>query len=248
MNPGPRWAAHPTSQAPVLGDQDGGPTQGQDHRHRTGCARASRPGSNATASSRWSPGSAGYPSYATRTRSSPTASRTGFPTPQGAGHPAPREQVRAVRANRARCSCTRSASSPTSAQPGPAQPAWAAVMARKRRKTLVVCRPCHDAHPRTAPRHRSGVDHWRATCTERCPRGSEGGRAFARSSGELKGSRRELKGARGLRWDSILGFVLNPGRGRRGCAGVSWRRRCIEWRWSRRARRRWRGGAGRHRG
>jgi hypothetical protein len=29
-------------------------------------------------------------------------------------------------------------------QPGPAQPRWAAVMARKRRKTLVVCRPCHD--------------------------------------------------------------------------------------------------------
>ena len=28
---------------------------------------------------------------------------------------------------------------------GPNQPAWAAVMARKRRKTLVVCHPCHDA-------------------------------------------------------------------------------------------------------
>jgi hypothetical protein len=29
-------------------------------------------------------------------------------------------------------------------EPGTAQPAWAALMARKRRKTLVVCRPCHD--------------------------------------------------------------------------------------------------------
>jgi hypothetical protein len=29
--------------------------------------------------------------------------------------------------------------------PGPGQPAWAAFMARKRRKTLVVCRPCHEA-------------------------------------------------------------------------------------------------------
>jgi len=29
-------------------------------------------------------------------------------------------------------------------EPGTGQPAWAAVMARKRRKTLVVCRPCHD--------------------------------------------------------------------------------------------------------
>ena len=32
-------------------------------------------------------------------------------------------------------------------------------------------------HPPRAVRRRSGVDHWRATCTERCPRGSAGGRA-----------------------------------------------------------------------
>lgn len=29
--------------------------------------------------------------------------------------------------------------------PGPGQPAWAALMAKMRRKTLVVCHPCHDA-------------------------------------------------------------------------------------------------------
>jgi AI2M/AI1M-like, HNH endonuclease/Type II intron maturase len=29
-------------------------------------------------------------------------------------------------------------------QPGPGQPAWAALMARKRRKTLIVCAACHD--------------------------------------------------------------------------------------------------------
>jgi group II intron reverse transcriptase/maturase len=29
-------------------------------------------------------------------------------------------------------------------EPGAGQPAWAALMVRKRRKTLVVCRPCHD--------------------------------------------------------------------------------------------------------
>ncbi len=29
-------------------------------------------------------------------------------------------------------------------RPGPGQPAWAALMARKRRKTLVVCHPCHE--------------------------------------------------------------------------------------------------------
>jgi hypothetical protein len=28
--------------------------------------------------------------------------------------------------------------------PGPGQPRWASVMAKKRRKTLVVCHPCHD--------------------------------------------------------------------------------------------------------
>jgi Type II intron maturase len=35
-------------------------------------------------------------------------------------------------------------------KPGPGQPAWAAKMARMRRKTLIVCRACHDAihgHP-----------------------------------------------------------------------------------------------------
>ena len=28
--------------------------------------------------------------------------------------------------------------------PGPGQPAWARKMAQMRRKTLVVCAPCHD--------------------------------------------------------------------------------------------------------
>lgn len=38
-------------------------------------------------------------------------------------------------------------------QPGRPQPAWAQLMAKRRRKTLVVCRPCHDiihARPPTA--------------------------------------------------------------------------------------------------
>jgi hypothetical protein len=29
-------------------------------------------------------------------------------------------------------------------EPGPGQPGWASLMARKRRKTLVVCQPCHE--------------------------------------------------------------------------------------------------------
>jgi group II intron reverse transcriptase/maturase len=40
-------------------------------------------------------------------------------------------------------------------EPGPGQPAWAALMARKRRKTLVVCHPCHEdihhGHPTADP-------------------------------------------------------------------------------------------------
>ena len=30
-------------------------------------------------------------------------------------------------------------------QPGPSQPAWVKLMAKRRRKTLVVCTTCHDA-------------------------------------------------------------------------------------------------------
>ena len=39
VNPGPRWAAHPTRQAPLHRDQDGRPTQGQPSPPRTGRAR-----------------------------------------------------------------------------------------------------------------------------------------------------------------------------------------------------------------
>ncbi len=37
--------------------------------------------------------------------------------------------------------------------PGPGQPAWAALMARKRRKTLVVCQPCHEVIHTTPATH-----------------------------------------------------------------------------------------------
>ena len=37
-------------------------------------------------------------------------------------------------------------------QPGPSQPAWATLMAKRRRKTLVVCPPCHGTvHGQQAP-------------------------------------------------------------------------------------------------
>jgi hypothetical protein len=38
-------------------------------------------------------------------------------------------------------------------KPGPGQPAWAALMARKRRKTLVVCQPCHETIHATPVTH-----------------------------------------------------------------------------------------------
>jgi hypothetical protein len=55
------------------------------------------------------------------------------------------------------------------ARAGQPQPAWARLMARRRRKTLVVCRPCHDAiharQPAAAPQQPAAAsrsNHWRA--------------------------------------------------------------------------------------
>ena len=137
-------AEDPGGQAQVLGEEDGGPTPGQDRPHRTGCARATKPGSNATASSRWSPGSAGYPSYATRTRPSPTASRTGFPTHARSWSPGSSRNRCELCGEPGKVLVHQVRNLASLGKPGPAQPRWAAVMARKRRKTLVVCRPCHD--------------------------------------------------------------------------------------------------------
>jgi hypothetical protein len=38
-------------------------------------------------------------------------------------------------------------------KPGPGRPAWAVLMARKRRKTLVVCQPCHEVVHATPVTH-----------------------------------------------------------------------------------------------
>ena len=66
---------------------------------------------------------------------------------------------------------------PRRPRPSPAQasPSGRVLMASKRRKTLVVCRPCHDAiHSRRPAASRR--DHWRAGCPETGPSGSAGGR------------------------------------------------------------------------
>jgi group II intron reverse transcriptase/maturase len=59
-------------------------------------------------------------------------------------------------------------------QPGPAQPAWAALMAKKRRKTLIVCAPPATTTS-TPPPSRKRHSHRRAQCPERGPLGSEEG-------------------------------------------------------------------------
>jgi hypothetical protein len=56
-----------------------------------------------------------------------------------------------------------------------AQPAWAKIMANKRRKTLIVCDACHGQIHATQQRSRSS--HRRAGYSETGPPGSEGGHA-----------------------------------------------------------------------
>ena len=107
------------------------------------------------AGSRWSHGSAASPSNGRKGgHRRPPAARPGHP-PERAGHQAPGGTVRTVRTAAARWKPTRSASSPTSTRPGQPQPEWARLMARKRRKTLIVCVPCHAAtHAGNPPRSR----------------------------------------------------------------------------------------------
>ena len=95
-------------------------------------------------------------------------------------------------------------------RPGPAQPAWAALMAKMRRKTLVVCAACHDdihANP-VATRGMvtgepdAGKAHGRVCAVRR----------FVVSPTQLGGTRRNVPGSPGL-----------PGRetvkGTRACQG-----------------------------
>jgi len=48
------------------------------------------------------------------------------------------------------------------AYPGTQQPEWMTIMARRRRKTLVVCTACHDRSTPGGPPHTSRSNHWRA--------------------------------------------------------------------------------------
>ena len=96
--------------------------------------------------------------------------------PQGADHTAPGGPVRDLRATRTTSRSTTSASSPTSTTPGQPQPAWAQLMAKRRRKTLVVCPPATTPSTPATNHDTHGSSHWRARCWETGTAGSEGGR------------------------------------------------------------------------
>jgi group II intron reverse transcriptase/maturase len=62
-------------------------------------------------------------------------------------------------------------------KPGqPGKPEWWATMARRRRKTLVVCQPCHVTIHNGGQPLGSRSSHWRARCEETRTPGSGGGR------------------------------------------------------------------------
>ena len=111
--------------------------------------------------------------------------------------PAPRKElIHRLRLRGASCagtaprwSSTRSPSSPGSADPDQASPRGRSAWPRMRRKTLVVCRSCHQAIHATPSRKRH--NHRRAQCTERRPLGSEEGcaeKAHTCESGTSPGS------------------------------------------------------------
>ena len=114
-------------------------------RHRTGCAPASRPASNATAGSHWSHGSVEFRSNGRRTAvlTDRQPIRVDYPQKELVTRLLA-DTLRDLRAARTTCKCTTSASSPTSHDPDGRQPEWAQLMANRRRKTLVVCAACHD--------------------------------------------------------------------------------------------------------
>ena len=140
-------------QAPIQRVEDGSPGTGPPSSHRMDNARASRLASNAPASSRWSAPVRWDPLV--RNRAAALSDRI----PDRAPHP--RKEL-VTRLLKRRCELCEQPSRVVVHQvralaclpePGPGQPEWAVLMARKRRKTLVVCRPLPRRHPLTNRRH-----------------------------------------------------------------------------------------------
>ena len=132
------------AQAPLVGDEDGPQAQGHDRHTARATHRASKPASNEPAGSHWSPGSAAFRSTA----------EEGGPhrPPTSPGHrPADKELITRLLAGRCELCQQRTEVQvhhvrklADLTRPGRPQPAWAQLMAKRRRKTLVVCRACHD--------------------------------------------------------------------------------------------------------
>ena len=114
----------------------------------TDCGPASRPGSTESASRTWRLG--GIPLRQNR--------RAVIRDPAPAPAPYPRKQL-IKRLRKRECELCETGTTVAVHQvarlkelgkPGPGQPAWAALMARMRRKTLIVCADCHE-HIHAAP-------------------------------------------------------------------------------------------------
>ena len=139
--------------------------------HRTGRAHASKPSWSGKARKPLVARFGGIPLKRQKTRSSDRVPPATTP-PQRADLSAPRT-VRVLRGS-GTCKSTISASSPNSTS-GQPQPAWTQIMAKRRRKTLVVCalpRP----HPHRATTTTHGIVTGEPGAGNRTP-GSEGGRA-----------------------------------------------------------------------
>ena len=177
MNPGPRWAAHPTPQAPTrsvtkMADRYKA-TIVTPHGPRT-CFEASveREGSKPLVAR-----FGGIPLSGRRTRSSPTAD-----TP--AGLPGRQLVTRLLKGRCELCKQTDNicgAPRPQARRPrqdrGSRSPHGPSSWPRRRRKTLVVCGDCHDLSIGRPTATRSRSSHWRAGCSETGTSGSGAGRA-----------------------------------------------------------------------
>jgi len=142
MNTGPRWAAHPTRQAPLLRHQDAA-----CHKAKIKTSDGTRTCFEARKQRE------GKPDLIARFGGIPLRRdrRAVIRDPGPAPAAAPRKEL-ISRLRKRWCElCDHGATVTVHhvaalarlGKPGPGQPAWAALMAKMRRKTLIVCASCH---------------------------------------------------------------------------------------------------------
>ena len=137
-------AEDPGRQAPQLRHQDGGPSQGQDRdqgraadllRGQEAPRGQAGPGSTIRRDHPAAGPAGGHP----RPRAGP-----GSLSPQGADQDGSATRECELCETGTTVAVHQVTGLKTLGKPGPGQPAWAALMAKMRRKTLIVCAPCHD--------------------------------------------------------------------------------------------------------